>query len=253
MAARSQVVLSTAGPFSVCGTPLVRACVRERTDYVDINGEVPWMRRLVDEFDEEANRAGVHVVPSCGYTVPSDLGAFWTARLIGEQLGQRARSVSGLMQFNGRLSGGTMATGLLLDTASEAEQAQRKDPFLLGGAPPGGVPRAEDWDADSAALDDAVGCWTAPFWMAAISSRVVRRSHELFRQSDGGGDHHAYATAFGYAERALAKDEAVARNMASSLLPPPEKRERWARLFAAGHAAKRAPRGGTYCSGPPLL
>ena len=38
---RARVVLSTAGPFSVCGTPLVRACVQEGTDYLDINGEVP--------------------------------------------------------------------------------------------------------------------------------------------------------------------------------------------------------------------
>ena len=130
------------------------------------------------------------------------------------------------MQFNGRLSGGTMATGLLLDRASEVEQAQRKDPFLLGGAPTGGVARPEDLDVADAALDGQLGCWTAPFWMASISSRVVRLSHELFRQHGGIG----YGADFGYSERALARDESVARNMAGEL-PAPERRER---LIARG-------------------
>jgi hypothetical protein len=41
LAAKTRVVLSAAGPFTLCGTPLVRACVDECTDYVDINGEPP--------------------------------------------------------------------------------------------------------------------------------------------------------------------------------------------------------------------
>lgn len=122
LASRTDVLLSTAGPFSACGTPLVRACLDAKTDYIDINGEVPWMRRLVDEFDEEARRDGVRIVPSCGYTVPSDLGAWLTVRAVREHYGCGTRFVRGWMQFNGRLSGGTMATGLLLDRAKEEEQ-----------------------------------------------------------------------------------------------------------------------------------
>ncbi|KAL1529733.1 hypothetical protein AB1Y20_000669 [Prymnesium parvum] len=226
LAARASVVISTAGPFSACGTPLVRACLHARTDYVDINGEVPWMKQLVEELDEEAREAGVRIVPSCGYTVPSDLGTWLTVQSIRERYGCATRSVSGLIQFNGRLSGGTMATGLLLDRASAAEQAQRKDPFVLGGAPAGGEVRAEDRDSDEAVFDSVSRCWTAPFWMATISSRVVRRSHELFRQQDGIG----YGAEFSYSERALARDESVAKNMASEM-PSPERRER---LIARG-------------------
>ena len=78
LAARTRVVLSTAGPYTLCGTPLVAACVAAGTDYVDINGEVPWVRSLIDRFDGEAARADVRIVPSCGYSVPTDLGTLAT-------------------------------------------------------------------------------------------------------------------------------------------------------------------------------
>lgn len=66
----TRVVLSTAGPYSVCGTPLVAACVATATDYVDINGEVPWVRNVVARYDAEAAARGTILVPNCG-CVPS--------------------------------------------------------------------------------------------------------------------------------------------------------------------------------------
>lgn len=32
--------MSTVGPFMLHGTPLVEACIRNKTDYCDITGEV---------------------------------------------------------------------------------------------------------------------------------------------------------------------------------------------------------------------
>ena len=89
LAARTRVVLSTAGPYALCGTPLVSACLAAGTDYVDINGEVPWMRSLVDRFDAEAARADVRIVPSCGYSVPSDLGTLATVQAMRRRFGEK--------------------------------------------------------------------------------------------------------------------------------------------------------------------
>ena len=164
LAARTRVVLSTAGPYALCGTPLVAACLAAGTDYVDINGEVPWMRSLVDRFDAEAARADVRIVPSCGYSVPSDLGTLATVQAMRRRFGEKddVRSVQSFMHFNGRLSGGTMATGILLDEATDAVQAARRDPFLLGGAPPGGA-RPEDADPSGASYEASLAAWCAPF------------------------------------------------------------------------------------------
>ena len=66
LASRARVVLSTAGPYSICGTPLVSACVASGTDYVDINGEVPWVREMIHSFDAAAMENGTILVPNCG-------------------------------------------------------------------------------------------------------------------------------------------------------------------------------------------
>ena len=118
-----------------------------------------------------------------------DLGAYFTATTLAERHGRPARRIRALMQFNGKLSGGTLSTGLLLDGASEAVrppvasrllpsrprapsppraltrtqvQAARRDPFLLGGSPElagggGGLPRAEDEDPRDSEYDCALG------------------------------------------------------------------------------------------------
>ena len=224
LAARARVVISAAGPYTLCGTPLVAACVASGTDYVDINGEVPWVRGLIDRFDAEAARSDVRIVPCCGYSVPTDLGTLATVEALRRRHGEDARSVHSFMFFNGRLSGGTMATGIVLDTAAEEVQAQRRDPFLLGGAPPGGA-RPEDDEPSGAQFEERLGVWTAPFWMSSIDSRVVRRSHALFREQQQQqppppppqGAVGGYGAQFGFRECALARDEGVARGMAAPM------------------------------------
>ena len=66
MASRTRVILSTAGPYALCGTPIVAACVAADTDYVDINGEIPWVRDIVAEYDAAAASKGTLLVPNCG-------------------------------------------------------------------------------------------------------------------------------------------------------------------------------------------
>src|SRR5688572_2797697 len=54
LARRARVVVSTAGPFARYSDPVVQACVAARADYVDITGETPWVRRLVDRDHAQA-------------------------------------------------------------------------------------------------------------------------------------------------------------------------------------------------------
>ena len=249
LAARAQVVIAAAGPFALCGSPLVAACVAQGTDYVDINGEVPWVRDIIQRFDAPAAAKGTLIVPNCGYSVLADLGAYHASMSLqgrGTPTADpnlAASSVRAFMQFNGRLSGGTMATGLLLDEADEATQAVRRDPFALGGRPDGAIEASDHADCEDAEYEPKLGCWSAPFWMAPINSRVVRRSAQLFRQAQehqewawtrglegGGGGGRVtcpYGPQFSYRERALASDESVARNLAASRAIPTEKRRKF--------------------------
>lgn len=67
LAAKTRVILTTAGPFKLYGDPLVDACVRLGTHYVDISGEPARIRGLIDRYHREAKAAGVRIVNFCAF------------------------------------------------------------------------------------------------------------------------------------------------------------------------------------------
>ena len=54
MAARTQVVITTVGPYSRYGLPLVAACAAAGTDYADLTGEPPFVRDSIDLYHKQA-------------------------------------------------------------------------------------------------------------------------------------------------------------------------------------------------------
>ena len=187
LARRTRVVASTVGPYAQHGTKLVAACLEAGSDYADLTGEVLWMRRCVDAFDAPARADGVRLVHACGFdSVPSDLGLWLLQRTALERHGrpcQRVMHVFGPMA--GGVSGGTVASGMgLLAEAADDPGARRAlaDPDLLApGAAPSPHVREPWWPQRAPGL----GYWTAPFPMAAVNTRVVRRTRALLGEPWG--------------------------------------------------------------------
>ena len=74
LAARTAVVLNLAGPYTKGAEQVIQACVGAGASYVDLSGELPLLRRVIDRFDEPARRAGVQVVQMAGWeAMPADL------------------------------------------------------------------------------------------------------------------------------------------------------------------------------------
>lgn len=101
----TRVVLHCAGPFSRTAAPMVRACLRTRTHYLDITGEVAVFEAIADR-DVEAKASGVMLMPGVGFdVVPSDcLAAHLKRRL------PSAKMLALAIQSSGRVSRGTAAT-----------------------------------------------------------------------------------------------------------------------------------------------
>lgn len=59
MAARAQVVLTTVGPYTRYGLPLVAACAKAGTDYADLTGELMFCRNSIDLYHKQADRKSV--------------------------------------------------------------------------------------------------------------------------------------------------------------------------------------------------
>ena len=58
LARDAKVVLTTVGPYAKYGAALVEACVSQGTHYCDLAGEVQWMRKMIDSFQEDAVKNG---------------------------------------------------------------------------------------------------------------------------------------------------------------------------------------------------
>ncbi|MCS6900132.1 MAG: saccharopine dehydrogenase NADP-binding domain-containing protein [Myxococcales bacterium] len=188
MVAQTRAICSTVGPFALHGSALVAACVQERTHYADITGEVQWVRRMIDEHHDAASDAGVRIVPCCGFdSIPSDLGVQMMVEHLRDVHHQETRLVRQVFgPSRGGVSGGTVASLLNVIEESSRDRTLRRllaDPYALD--PKGSPKTPSSPDQKGPAYDPDLRCWTAPFVMAAINTRVVRRSHALLGRTYG--------------------------------------------------------------------
>ncbi len=67
-----ELVFNAAGPFIYTSEPIVRACLKTGTNYVDITGEIP-VFQMIFSFDEEARKKRICFLPGAGFdVVPTD-------------------------------------------------------------------------------------------------------------------------------------------------------------------------------------
>ena len=178
----TRVVISTVGPYARFGTPLVEACAAEGTHYCDLTGEPQWMASIFERVSPLAEETGARLIHCCGFdSIPSDLGVFVAQQSMMNKHGLFATKVSGRMgKSKGAVSGGTVASMLLAVEQAVSDPIARKvlnDPYGL--YPSELSPGSDGPDQRGVRWDDHFGSWTGPFVMAAINSKVVRRSNAL--------------------------------------------------------------------------
>jgi short subunit dehydrogenase-like uncharacterized protein len=195
LVSQTRVLLNTAGPFALYGDGIVDACVRFGTHYVDITGETPWVKSLIDRYHPQAAAEGTRIIPCCGFdSVPSDLGTYLVVRYLQQEFGVPGTKVRAYFQAYGGFNGGTIASGFNL--YDSGQMSQMSDPFLLN-PPQEHSPKEIELSRDPKfpQYDAALGTWVAPFFMSPVNTRVVRRSGALF---EGWGQ--SYGTDFTYQE-----------------------------------------------------
>ncbi|KAF6259628.1 hypothetical protein COO60DRAFT_1638196 [Scenedesmus sp. NREL 46B-D3] len=188
LAADTNVIIATAGPFAKYGSKVVAAAVQQGTHYCDITGELVWVKRMIAAHHEAAAAKGVKVVHCCGYdSTPFDLGVLLLADHARKQLGRALSQAYGLcIDARGGFSGGTIASGFNQAESEEPARASRRLtsfmvlqrracvpawPGCMRGSdkPPGLLP---EWN-------EYAKRWMGPFVMEAINSRIVQRSSLL--------------------------------------------------------------------------
>lgn len=138
LARRSRVVLDLVGPYTRYGRPVIDACVREGAHYVDLTGELPFVREMIGLYDQPARAAGVKVVQVCGFeALPADLLTALLARAATRR-GDRLATVDlevevspppGIPRASEAISGGTFQS--LVEVAGSESAGAITDPALL--------------------------------------------------------------------------------------------------------------------------
>ena len=180
MVARTNVVVSTVGPYALYGSELVAAAVSAGIDYCDLTGEAQWIRQMIDRHHDEAVASGARIVNSCGFdSIPSDLGVWYTQQQAQERFGAPCTRIAMRVKaMKGGASGGTIASVVNVFEELADDPSMRKilaNPYALAPAELRRGPKQPNIVVPSA--DDASGQWAAPFVMAAINTKIVHRSH----------------------------------------------------------------------------
>ncbi|MEV4345327.1 saccharopine dehydrogenase NADP-binding domain-containing protein [Actinoplanes sp. NPDC049596] len=187
VAEATRVLVTTVGPYAKYGKPLVDACARAGTDYLDLTGEVLFARQSIDDNHEAARASGARIVHSCGFdSIPSDLGVHVLHQAVrADGAGELTDTAMVVTSLRGGVSGGTIdSLRHQLDTIKR-DPAKRRiagGPYSLSpdrAAEPSLGRQSDIATVRGDQVDPSLRGTLAPFFMASYNTRVVRRTNAL--------------------------------------------------------------------------
>ncbi|KAI1300540.1 hypothetical protein EDD11_006108 [Mortierella claussenii] len=198
MTGRTKVVISTVGPFLKHGEPLVAACVKQGTHYVDSTGESPFVHNIIQKYHQEARNKKVILMPQCGFdSVPSELGTKMIVDYFRKEHSLPTKAVKlSVVKLRGAASGGTISSVLGVIEGREdglgpmVDQNQLVPETVRSKVPPAKI------SMPSIYYDYDFKQWQAYFVMSSANEKIVKRSHGLVLEADGVG----YGSQFSYSE-----------------------------------------------------
>ena len=200
MTKKANVICTTVGPYAKYGTNLIEACIETGTNYCDITGETQWIRRIIDKYHNHAKAKKLKIINSCGFdSIPSDMGVYFCQNAIYNKTGEYAQKISmRVAGAKGGISGGTYnSLSNVLEEASLDRNVRKtlNNPYGLN---PDGLQSGPDKrDLMHVKFDKVSNLWIAPFVMAGINTKIVRRSNALVKFKYGENFQYNEATITG--------------------------------------------------------
>ncbi|KAI9678926.1 MAG: hypothetical protein M1829_001911 [Trizodia sp. TS-e1964] len=134
LAKKTKLIITVVGPYALYGAPVVEACAKNGTHYLDVTAETPWVLEMIKKYDSIAKQTGAIMIPQIGIeSAPADLGTWCLVSYIREKLGVGTKDmIFSVETFKSSPSGGTLATFFCLFEEFTLKQiAQASDPWAL--------------------------------------------------------------------------------------------------------------------------
>lgn len=150
LAQKTKVLINTVGPYMLYAEPVVEACARNGTHYLDVyvhflfesnsylthfsTGEVPWVREMIKKYHDTAKANKAIVIHQIGVeSAPADLLSWSIVNHARRTLSAGiAELIYSVYEIKSQPSGGTLATVLgMFDKYSTKEVGEAMEPWSL--------------------------------------------------------------------------------------------------------------------------
>lgn len=203
LARRAGVVANLVGPYADYGEPVVAACVRHGTHYLDLTGELDWVKAMLERYGADAAGSGSKIVTTAGFeALPFDLATLLAATTAHGRTGEAVVDADAAVTTGGDIrpsglsdlvSGGTYMSMVGLIRRGPGRVT---DPYLLDPTGPGAA-TVHGRIRLRARRHGGTGDWLSPMFPAAyLNPAVVHRTAALLRAA---GD-PVFAPSFRYRE-----------------------------------------------------
>ena len=195
---KTRLLINTVGPYHLFSSPVVEACAKNGTHYLDVTGESPWVLEMIEKYHEIAKVNHAIIIPEIGIeSAPSDLLAFALACLIRNELSVGLKEViASVHELKGTPSGGTLATVLsTMDHYSLKQIGASSGSWSTSPVPRPNTRYTRSWLSKALGIRSVPGLGTLTTSItAAANTSVVQRSWGLL------DDGRLYGSRFQYNE-----------------------------------------------------
>ncbi|KAH8685845.1 Saccharopine dehydrogenase-domain-containing protein [Tricladium varicosporioides] len=134
LAKKTKVIITLLGPYAKFGTPVIEACVKNGTHYLDTTGETYWVGRIIQKYHEEAKLAGVILLSQIGVeSGPFDLITLSAVSKLQTEASLKTKEIIvSINESKLNPSGGTLASFFnMYESIDQKAMAESLQPWAL--------------------------------------------------------------------------------------------------------------------------
>lgn len=186
---QTQIIITTVGPFSLYGEEVIAACARLGTHYLDITGEVGFIKQMKEKYGQLAEESGALIIPFSGFdSIPAEIAAYTLSQRF---VTAKTLDIESHYSISGGFNGGTIAT--MLNKFETGEYKKMNDPRLLMDEDRQSLHQPKN--GNFIGFNGRIGRWSVPFIMSGINSKVVYKTAEWMAEH-----RQPYAKSIAYSE-----------------------------------------------------
>jgi len=95
LAKKTFILITTVGPYGRYGNLSFKACAENGTHYLDVTGELPWVYKMLKNYESTAKATGAMMFPQFGIeSAPADLVTWTLAKALRTESHAQTRDVT---------------------------------------------------------------------------------------------------------------------------------------------------------------